>query len=171
MIEKCTHSNYSHSGIVMKNPNFINKKGLYILESTGFENVPDVEDGKIKFGVQLRDLNEVLNDFEGSIYVRSLECKRDSKFYNILTKAHAAVHNKPYDVLDYFSVFLKDDLHVKIEKLKKENTFFCSALCAYLYTKWGFLDIDWTTVTPGDLSSKGNLVFSNCILSTEKLLK
>jgi len=83
LIEKCTSSHFSHSGIVIKNPQFTSPplRGLYILESTGLEDVYDVENQEIKFGVQLRDLREVIKNYDGKVYWRKLDCDRFPIFY------------------------------------------------------------------------------------------
>ena len=52
MIKWGTHSNYSHTAIVLRDPTFLhpNLKGLYVWESS-WENNPDPQDGKRKLGV------------------------------------------------------------------------------------------------------------------------
>lgn len=150
-----TGSKFAHCGMVIRNPNFTPEplRGLYILESTGFENVPDCEDDKIKFGVQLRKLEEVVKNYSGQIWVRKLTCERDADFYKKLKKAHSMVHNLPYDIgFDY----IKAAFRLKIGQLQRKDTFFCSALVTYLYVSLGVLpsQTDWTIVTPKNLSSE-----------------
>ena len=50
MIKWGTHSNYSHTAIVIRDPTFTNPplKGLYVLESS-CERFRDAEDNKFKF--------------------------------------------------------------------------------------------------------------------------
>ena len=188
-----TESKYSHAAIIIKDPKFSNlKKGLYVLESS-CEPFKDVEDGKIKFGVELVELKKVLDKHDGNVFYRKLECKRDDEFYAILDKSHSTVHNCPYDVLpqDWFKAALgegyKKDKEIKTDpnvecKIKIGNkstqrvkTFWCSALVAYIYTKWGFLkeDTPWTLISPEQFGTEHNdgLVFQNCKLEKEALLK
>ena len=159
-IEKCTRSNYSHAGIVIKDPTFTPEplKGLYILESTGFEDVKDVEDHQVKFGVQLRELEEVVKNYDGKVFWRQLHCYRSPRFYQKLAVAHNIVHNRPYD--DGFD-YVKALFNWHIGDCQKEKTFFCSALVAFVYVVWGFLprDTAWSIVTPAQLSSEKNQLF------------
>lgn len=171
-IERCTHSQFSHVGIVIKDPTFTPEplQGLYLLESTGLENVPDVEDKQIKFGVQLRDLKQVISHYDGRVYWRKLDCDRNQGFYKILSQAHSVVHNRPYDDgVDY----LKALFNWHHGDLQKENTFFCSALVTFLYVAWEFLprETPWSIVTPKQLSSEPGKTFTldwqNCTLHDE----
>ena len=72
LIKWGTHSNYTHVAMVLKDPSFIHPtlKGLYVWESS-YEGKPDPQDGKIKLGVQITPLVELLedyvNEFEKSI--------------------------------------------------------------------------------------------------------
>ena len=67
MIRIGTHSNYTHIAFIIKDPTFINPnlKGLFAWES-GWEGEPDPQDNKIKLGVQLTPLNEIIEHFKGS---------------------------------------------------------------------------------------------------------
>ena len=168
-IETCTRSNYSHCGIVIKDPTFTPEplKGLYILESTGLEHVPDGVDDEDKFGVQLRDLREVIRNYDGKVYWRRLSCNRTPDFYKKLASAHSIVHNRPYDAgFDY----LKALFNWHIGDLQKENTFFCSALVAFMYVAWNLLprETPWSIITPTDLSEEKHrlvkLDWQNCEL-------
>ena len=65
LIEYATHSDFSHIAMVLKDPTFIDKslKGLYVWESS-WEGKPDPQDGKIKLGVQITPLHEIINTFD-----------------------------------------------------------------------------------------------------------
>ena len=56
LIMWATKSKYSHTAIIIKDPEFTNPplKGLYILESS-YESFPDVEDKEFKLGVELEE--------------------------------------------------------------------------------------------------------------------
>ena len=63
-IEFITGSIYSHVGVVIKNPKFIDKNledGLYIIES-GTESINDPENNRKKFGVQLTKLDYIIEN-------------------------------------------------------------------------------------------------------------
>lgn len=171
LVEWVTGSNYSHVSIVVKDPNFTNPplKGLYILES-GTENIPDVEDNKYKFGVQLVPLKQVVDNYDGVIYYRKLVCVRDDKFYKLLSEAHTEVHNIKYDtdVVDMIKSLTNYGC------VQKKNEFWCSALVSYIYTKLGFLpeSTPWTIIQPEQYSSSSpsKLQFINCTLEDEVVI-
>ncbi len=168
-IELITGSIYSHTAIIVKNPNFLGEKyqGTYILES-GYEDKKDVENNRIKFGVQLTNFEELLKNYNGKIYVRKLNCQRNQDFEQKVIDFHSDVHNLPYDLnpIDWF----KAKFNIDIGNIQKKNTFWCSALVSYFYVKLGFLtkDIPWTLIKPQDLSSSSNkLKFINCTLTDD----
>ena len=70
-----THSNYSHIAMVLRDPTYIKPelKGLYVWESS-WEGTPDPQDDKLKLGVQITPLHEILEKYrdEGHVYVRQV---------------------------------------------------------------------------------------------------
>ena len=170
LIKWGTHSNYSHIGIVLKNPKFINPslKGLYLWESS-YNGEPDPQDGKIKLGVQITPLYEIINYYKkngGSIFVRKINSTSDipiNEIFNdkILIDIHNKVYDKPYDIVptDWIGAFLKYDIEPQ-----KTNRFWCSALVGYIYTRVGILNknTDWSILTPNNFSLSGeNLNYTN----------
>ena len=170
LIKWGTHSNYSHIGIVLKDPKFINPslKGLYLWESS-YNGEPDPQDGKIKLGVQITPLYEIINYYKkngGSIFVRKINSTSDipiNEIFNdkILIDIHNKVYDKPYDIVptDWIEGFLKYDIEPQ-----KTNRFWCSALVGYIYTRVGILNknTDWSILTPNDFSLSGeNLNYTN----------
>jgi hypothetical protein len=174
-IEVCSDSKYSHVALVVKDPTFgpHNLKGLYVLESTGMTKHADVEDHKKKWGVQLRSLEDVLEEENCKVYVRLLNCDRDNDFFKRLRDVHSLVHNKPYDLNP--SDWLKALFDFHVGKLERTREFFCSALVAFVYTAWGFLpqNTPWSIVRPKDWgsNSKRPLHFQNCTLNREVLYR
>ena len=172
IIEYFSGSKYSHVAVIIKNPDFFDDKleGLYILES-GYENKPDSENDRYKFGVQLTNFKEMALNYSGNIYVRKLHCNRDHDFYNKINQIHSDVHNLPYDlnIIDW----IKAKFDIEIGFTQKKNTFWCSALVSYFYVKLGFLNksIPWTLISPQELSSSSDkLQFENCKLDDDKLI-
>ena len=147
-----SHSNWTHSAIVLKDPTFIHHslKGLYVWESSR-EARPDPQDGKKKIGVQITPLFELLNSYKGSgvVVVRSIHSSPNLFTNKNLKKVHDVVYGKPYDLnpIDWVEAFLKKDLNPQ-----KTNRFWCSALCGFIYTKCGLLDskTDWSILAPND---------------------
>jgi hypothetical protein len=152
-----THSNYTHVGMVLKNPNLLDKKldGLYVWES-GWENKPDPIDNIKKFGVQITPLKDILSNYKksGHCYIRKLNDKdrkiTSEKLYNI----YKDTHQKPYDLVpfDWMYAFFQAD-----PSPQKKNRFWCSAIIGYIYTKCGILDpdTDWSILRPSDFSLSG----------------
>ena len=175
-IEYFTSSSYSHCGIIIKNPDFgsFKDEGLYILESTGLEKIPDVEENKVKFGVQLRKLEDVLNEHNSPVYYRKLQCTRNKEFYQKLSHAHAIVHDKPYD--DNPLHWVRAKYKLEIGNLQNEDTFFCSALVSFVYMTLGLLPLDtkWSTIEPCQLGTedgKDVLKFINCKMEREIVIE
>ena len=74
LIKWGTNSKFTHIGMVLKNPKFDNippLEGIYVWES-GYEGYKDPQDGKIKLGVQITPLEEILDSYKdkGYAYIR-----------------------------------------------------------------------------------------------------
>jgi len=173
MIKWGTHSNYTHSAVILKDPTFIHRslKGLYIWESSE-EKYPDPQDGKKKLGVQITPLSELIAAYKnsGHIYYRSVNCPEKCFSNENLKKVHDVVYDKPYDINigDWFEAFFQKD-----PSPQKTNRFWCSALCGFIYTECGLLnkDTDWCIMRPNDLSLAGeNLKWNkNCSFGNEEI--
>ena len=157
LISLFTGSPYTHCAIVLKNPIYIDPslKGTYIWES-GWEGMPDPQDGKTKLGVQITPLNEFLKNFPARKFVRRIQSGREKVF---LPKRLAAIHNlvydKPYDLepQDWLEALFRFDPHPQ-----KTDRFWCSAFVSFVLVKLGVLTkkTDWSIVSPKELSSKCN---------------
>jgi hypothetical protein len=161
LLEFFGRSKYSHVGIVLKNPKFLNdslEDGLYILESS-YNNTPDSEDHMYKLGVQIHKLEEVLDEYnKGRVYVRKLKCVRDETFYNKLNDIHKEIHNKPYDINISDWIMAKYNLDKEINPnplYKTTKDFWCSALVCFIFKELGFIkeEINWTLIAPNEFSS------------------
>lgn len=171
LIKWGTHSNYSHVGMILKNPSFIHPslKGLYLWESS-YNGTEDPQDGKIKLGVQITPLDTIINGYKksgGKIFLRKLKYLNDNEnpfnedliHKNIfndekLKEIHSIVYNKPYDIIptDWLTAFLNYDISPQ-----KTSRFWCSALIGYIYTKLDILveNTDWSILKPNDFSLDG----------------
>lgn len=152
LIKICTNSSYSHSAIVLRDPPWIEDKGVYVWESTYHGN-PDPQDNKVKFGVQLTSIERYTEDYPGcvSIYVR--KCSAPELWTTkILNEIRSTVYCKPYDILpqNWFQALIQIDMFQP-----RTTRFFCSALVAYILMKVGIVDrhINWTKVSAQKLSS------------------
>lgn len=154
MIRTTTHSQYTHVALVIKDPTFIHPllKGLFAWESN-WEGTPDPQDGKVKLGVQLTPIHEMLHDYKGHVYVRRLQQGQKLITDKKLSAIHKIVYNKPYDlhIKDWFKAWDRQD-----DDPQKTDRFWCSALIAYILVELGFLPkkLDWSIVRPCDFSCK-----------------
>ena len=167
-IKCCTKSKYSHSAMVIKDPSWdTDLKGYYVLQSS-YESFPDAENHELKLGVELVSLEELFDSYNGKIFWRKIDCIRNETFYKNLEKAHSVVHNRPYDInpYDWFRAAFKID----IGPTHRLDTFWCSALMAYVYVQLGLLpkETPWSMISPQMLSCKSkNPVFQNCLIFDE----
>ena len=175
LIRYFTNSDYTHIGMVLKDPTFIHPKleGYYVWES-GLEKNPDPQDGKKKFGVQITPIDEIIGDYSkdgGKIYYRKLKYDLTSFSKENLDKVHDVVYDKPYDInpVDWINAALKKEG----KHPQNTTTFWCSAFVGYIYTQCGIIggSTDWTILSPNDFSQSGaNLAFiNNCSLCLEEL--
>lgn len=154
-VDKCveffTGTPYSHIGMILKDPTWINESmtGLYLWESN-YEGTPDPQDNKVKLGVQVTPLEQILLERHQKIYVRRL-INNDKLSIPVLEKIHKIVYEKPYDFnpIDWLAAYLRIDV-VGI----KSSRFFCSALVACIYCEAGIIskNTNWTIVRPSDFS-------------------
>lgn len=155
LINYFTQSPYTHTAMVLKDPTWIRDdlKGLYVYES-GIEPLPDEEDGKQKFGVQLTSLDTVLSVGNPEVYVRYLEKGQELITTEILKQVHDETHNTLYDFFP--QNLLRAAFHVQPDKnYQHTNAMFCSALVSFMCVRFNFLPqkTDWSEVSPADLSS------------------
>jgi hypothetical protein len=171
LIKFGTHSEYTHIGMIVRNPTFLHESlnGIFVWES-GWEGMKDPQDDKIKLGVQLTPLHEILNNFKnGRIMIRKVITKTDCFSEENLKKVHNEVYNKPYDLnpIDWILALLSKDI-----RPQKTSCFWCSALVGYIYTKCGILEekTDWSKLSPNDFSLAGenlNYIEGNYLEKTE----
>lgn len=155
-IKWTTHSDIVHIAFVLKDPIFLSPdlKGTYIWESC-FENIPDAVDGKIKFGVQIVPIEEVVRRAKlagDCMFIRRLTNVRPETFSEAKLKSiYNIVHNKPYD---FIPKHLIDALMKRNNDPQHTNRFICSALVGYIYTKCNILhqDTNWSILLPEDFT-------------------
>jgi hypothetical protein len=164
LIRYATHSYTTHIGMIVKDPDFTHTKleGIYVWES-GWEGTADPEDGKIKLGVQLTPIDQILKDTKKNnikLVTRKLNCPENTFTTEKLKEISSVVNNKPYDInpRDWFYAIFDND-----ENPQKTDSFWCSALIGYIYTKLGILEntTDWSILKPSDFSLESeNLNFN-----------
>ena len=158
-IEFATYSPWCHTGIIVKDPWWINEKGLFIFQSgEGPNSYEDVINGN-RCGVTFNRLDDFLRNRE-LIFVRSLENFSFSEgTKKIFRRAFDKAHGKPYDknLCSWAGVGIGSFFRCKCCSRETTprtiKTFWCSALVAYMYVEMGwFDDIDWSCQTPEDIA-------------------
>lgn len=137
-----TKAPWVHVGIVLKDPEWLGLKGLYLWESAWTGLLDSVDKNK-KFGVQVVPLEDRI--VKGSTFHRSFE----GKSFNMrkMKQVYRLVHDKSYDVhpFDWIEAYLQRDF-----KPQKTDRFWCSSFVACVLTKMRLLppDTDWSIVEP-----------------------
>ena len=179
LLEYAGHSKYSHVGIIIKNPRFLDENledGLYLLDSSyGYK--PDEEDHQMKYGVQLHKLDDIISLYPpGAVYMRKVKEVRDEAFYERLARIHQQVRNKPYDlhICDWIEAKMYLSQPIPVNPLWKwTDRFWCSSLVTFIYHELGWVqDCNWGLIAPCEYSSAdctGKLFFT-CIIGEEELL-
>jgi hypothetical protein len=165
-----TQSQYTHIGIVLKDPEFLGLKGLYMWQS-GYEYHPDPQDGLKKVGVQITPLEEIIENYKdtGHIFYRKLKCPENLITIEKLKNIHNDVYLKPYDInpIHWITAVISPN-----SNMNESYSFWCSALVAYIYIELGILkeNENWTLKRPSDFSLSGeNLIFNkNCFLENKE---
>ena len=164
LIEWFTYSEFSHVSMVLKDPIYLDPKleGLYILES-GAENIPDAVEGKTHFGVQIVDLNEIIERYSGRIYVRKLKNNKQyiiehklpkiNKRYIIeqkLPKIWPTIKDIPYD--NHFWDMIKIFFGLNWGDSHRTDNFCFIALVTFLFEQFYFLTfpVEWDLIRPKD---------------------
>ena len=167
IIEDFTHSPYIHVGLVIKDPWWLNIKGTFVYQANrGPNSYPDVINPKVNKGVTLNNLGDFLNGRK-YVEVRSLSSvKWNESSKKIFSDLFNETHNKPYDmkICEWICVgissFFKCRCFSNSIIPRETDTFWCSSLVAYIYSKMGWIndEINWSSQTPDDLS-KINVVY------------
>ena len=157
LIKFWTGSKFSHIGIVVRDLEIEGVKlGTCLLES-GSEPFADIVRGIDITGVRISRLSDILDEYadqkSGFVYYRKAECERTSDFNERLKSCIETTYALPYDVLP--QDWLKAAFGIESgERTQRNNTFWCSALVAYVFDKLGFLprECPWTLIEPRQFS-------------------
>ena len=177
-LEYMGQSKYSHVGIILKNPSFINeslKDGLYLWDAS-YSYTPEVENHKNLYGVQIHKLDDILPLYKNhSIYVRKVSVDRNIDFEQQIKCIHEEVHSKPYNIHLIDWIVAKLNIIYPFQYFswwKQTDRFWCSSLVAFIYYRLGWIsDVNWSLVAPRDFSSveSSKLSFSVTISDEEEL--
>ena len=156
IIKYFTQSQYTHIAMVILGADLlvpdIPENKIYLWESA-YESQPDPISHKKPYGVRLTDLDLLIKDYQGKLYVRKLNSSLEkSNLLNPekLTSIYQQIKNKPYDIniRDWYYAWAQNDKH------RTNKSFFCSALVGYIYTQLGIFktETDWSILRPSDFS-------------------
>ena len=175
IIEFASQSIYSHIGIIVKDILGLPNDKIFILESTGFSDIPDALDSKIKWGVQIRAFEKVKNEYNGRIFHRALSCDRTAEFYETLEKVYSFVHDKSYNTspVEWFNLLIGKEV-IDEDSLSSHTSFVCSSLVAFIYKNLDLISThEFSLARPKDFGTedfgadKRRVTFINCILDKE----
>jgi hypothetical protein len=152
------NGNWTHVGLVVTTDIMPIKNGvkdkLYIWESTIGGNVlgiglNDIEINKTVFGVQIRDLEEVVDKYDNNENTRIGWCKlltnpidKDiENVKNIITSLHENIGNATYDYncCNLLSTICNTCSNERREIFGNPNMYFCSELVAKIYIELGII--------------------------------
>ena len=157
LVEWFTWSKYSHVAMVVKDPIYLDEKlkGIYMIES-GKENFPDAIRHRIIKGVQIVDLEEVLKNYDGTVYVRKLtvEDHLRNDFDAILSVTWDKVRDASYDENPWD--LIRTAFDINWGNNCRTNSFVCSAFVCFIYEQFQLLSIPlkWDLITPDYFRSK-----------------
>lgn len=129
LISLLSFSDYSHVGMVIRDPSWIEEGGTYIIQS-GMEPMADVETHMRRLDVSMFKLDEVVSCYQGTVSVRRLigPAIRMDRLAEIHTSVHAVDYNlNPFD-------WLMAGMDVTSGP-ETDRRFWCSALVAYIYNQ------------------------------------
>ena len=185
LIERYTHSDYSHVSIVLHRPTWLDEslceEEYYVLESDK-ETFPDAVSGEFKFGVQVCPLSKVwaeyVNGDNGHLYVRRIWFSSDHDGKRAMMEgiktAYLKTKSCPYDLnpIDWIKCYFDESktleqIDASNQCVQKTTSFWCSALVSFILVAGGFLDktVPWTVITPYDFSAfckQRRLTFKYC---------
>ncbi len=176
VIEYMTDSPYSHISMILRDPTFMGKKleGIYIIEAKCQSTIDSIREKPI-FGTRIIPFEVACQDYlagGGNLYYRKLCCERNEVFMERLEAAITKVYGSPYDTNPFD--WLRAEFGILHGNNQRDDTFWCSALIAYLFVRLGFLPgcVEWTLMKPSRFGglSKNPLHFIDCNLELDKLI-
>ena len=150
IIEAATASPYSHVAIVVVDPPWVDAPGPYVLQSLFRPEADACEQGHPRAGVQTNRFSDICLDH---VDVRRLQAPIPSE---TMANVHGKVHGLAYDAQPTNWVLAA--LHawgLPCAAPRHQDTFWCSALAAFVYVQAGLLPqtTDWSTISPAGLAA------------------
>lgn len=186
LIEWFGGSRISHVGVYLHHPERIDGllTGPLALKSPTDQYVMhsaygrSAETGEYIFGVHIEPFEDVVAVYgKSNVWVRKIHAKRDEDFYTRLVDAHTCLHAKPYDLtlVDWLQAEIRlkysDHFRPIMDRwVHRTDRFWCSAMVTYLFVRlnWVFPNVDWTFVTPYELTEAGTTLRWNVPVETSQ---
>ena len=148
LIRTVTHSPYSHVAMVVRDPTWVDQKGLYVLESA-LESEPDAESHEQKIGVQTTKLSTLA---DGSCEIMIRQLMKGTISSQQLEEVHDKTQGKSYDGNPTHLVEAALQIH---SSEQRTDAFICSAFLGFMFVQFGFLDadLDFAICLPAQFSS------------------
>lgn len=174
MVEWLTWSNISHVGIVLVDPDYIEKdlRGRFLFES-GREDIPDVITHKMIWGVQLTELDALISAYPGRIYRRRITTSMTHEKLLAITRVYHDIYDMPYDAK--LTDFLRAATGLTLgSDCQRTNSFFCSAFVGYLFTQLGLFDktVRFDLLRPKDFTpgyAVDKMIKGGCLQDMERI--
>lgn len=159
VVEWATWSEFSHIGMILKDPTYIRSdlKGIYMLES-GTEKFPDAVEHKIHYGVQVVSMEKLMENYCGRVYFKKLERPAvkpvnegvANSFDQVVQFVWNKIEDLPYD--DNLWDLMRVEFGLNWGDMHRNNKFFCSALVTFLYERFGLFkkEVNWDLILPED---------------------
>ena len=148
VIRGVTKSPYSHVAMVVRDPPWVDQKGVYVLESA-LESEPDAESHEHKIGVQTTKLSTLA---DGSCEIRIRKLMKGTISEQQLEEVHDKTKGVPYDSNPTHLVEAALQIHASEQRT---DNYICSAFLGFMFVQFGFLDadFDWSISLPAQYSS------------------
>ena len=145
LIKFMSYSDYSHIGMIVKDPQFTIKplEGVYVWQS-GDSSIPDAEDGKRKIGVQITPFMSFVTTYPGKIYLRRLKINTKEKENVIDIHNNALIKNDDiyshFKYIQYSYLTLKNIILSPVTITRKIATIIPSSPSKLIYLVKGLKD-------------------------------
>lgn len=147
-IQKSSINSFTNIGIIVRNPKFASKPGIYVMEYVRPINALDNS-------IMLIELGDIFNYWDGIVYYRRLSTIQHDNFDRELEYVYSKLNQ-----VEFTTNFVVNDLSMGYgfkKSIKNKKALFV----AYLYAKWGIINMGMYLfdLKPNDFSNDAKLVF------------
>jgi hypothetical protein len=151
---------WSHVGMVLRIHEF--SDAVLLWESTGLNDIPDIETALPTKGVQLVPLSQRLSTYPGEVTFRKLNKATTKDMFHKLSDKRKELSRKPYEKSEMELLMAAWDKFGGASSGEDLSSLFCSELVAEGYQSMGLLDeypkgLPSNEYTPADFSERRKL--------------